>query len=37
MKDGKFTIIKNEPLAKDVFRMVLAGDCSAVTAPGQFA
>ena len=36
MKQSIFEILKNEPLTKDVFRMVLAGDTSAVTASGQF-
>lgn len=30
------TIKENAPIARDVYRMVLAGDVSAVTAPGQF-
>ena len=30
------TISDNKRIARDVFRMVLAGDVSAVTAPGQF-
>ena len=36
MKQGIFTIVENEALTKDVYRMVLAGDTSAITAPGQF-
>ena len=36
MKQSIFEILKNEPLTKDVFRMVLAGDTSAITASGQF-
>lgn len=36
MKQGLFTIIKNEKLAKDTYRMVLQGDTSAITGPGQF-
>lgn len=36
MKQGIFTIISNECIAKDVYRMVLEGDTSAVSAPGQF-
>ena len=36
MKQGVFTLLKQTPLAKDVFRMVLQGDTSAITAPGQF-
>ena len=31
-----YTILQNEPLTKDVFRMVLSGDTSKITAPGQF-
>ena len=36
MKQSIFTILENTPLTKDVYRMVLAGDTSAITAPGQF-
>ena len=36
MKQGLFTIEENRKIAPDVFRMTLCGDCSAVTAPGQF-
>ena len=36
MKQGIFEIIKNVQLTKDVVKMVLAGDCSHITAPGQF-
>lgn len=36
MKQGTFEIIKNTPLTDTVFRLDLAGDTSAVTAPGQF-
>ena len=36
MKKGLFTIAENAPLAKGVYRLRLAGDISAVTAPGQF-
>ncbi len=28
--------MSNEPIARDVYKMVLAGDTSAITAPGQF-
>ena len=35
-KQGIYTIQENAPLTRDVYRMVLAGDTSAVTAPGQF-
>ena len=36
MKQGIFTIQSNIPLTATVYKMVLAGDTSAVTAPGQF-
>ena len=36
MKQSIFEIIENIPLTKDVMRMVLSGDTSAITAPGQF-
>ncbi len=36
MKQVLLTIEENAPIAQDVYRMVLAGDVSAVTAPGQF-
>lgn len=36
MKQGFFEIVENAPLAAAVYRMRLAGDTSAVTAPGQF-
>jgi len=36
MKLGFFEIIENTPLTKDVYRMRLSGDTSAITAPGQF-
>ena len=36
MKQGTFTIVEQTPLARDVYRMILAGDTSAITAPGQF-
>ena len=36
MKDSLFTIEENTRIARDVFRMVLAGDVSEITAPGQF-
>ena len=36
MKQSIFTIVENIPLTDTVFRMVLEGDTSAVTAPGQF-
>ncbi len=36
MKQGYFKILKNEPLTANVYQMVLEGDTSAITAPGQF-
>lgn len=36
MKQGIFEIVSNRELAPATFEMVLAGDCSAITAPGQF-
>lgn len=36
MKQVIFEIISNTALTKDVYRMVLSGDTSAITAPGQF-
>ena len=36
MDQDIFTIIKNENIARDVFRMELKGKVSAVSAPGQF-
>ena len=36
MKQGLFTIIENEQLTESVWQMRLAGDTSAITAPGQF-
>lgn len=36
MKRSLFTIESNEQLAPGTFRMVLAGDTSAITGPGQF-
>ena len=36
MKQGFFEIVKNVALTADVYKMELAGDTSAVTAPGQF-
>ena len=31
-----FTVTENIPLTKDVMKMTLTGDCSAITCPGQF-
>ena len=36
MKEGIFEILENLPLTSSVYRMVLAGDTSEMTAPGQF-
>ena len=36
MKQSIFEILSNEALTSSVFRMVLQGDTSAITAPGQF-
>ena len=36
MKQGLFRIIENTPLTDCVYKMVLQGDVSAITAPGQF-
>ncbi len=36
MKETVFTILANERIAKDIYRMRLQGDTSCVTAPGQF-
>ena len=36
MKQSIFEIIENKPLTDSVYRMVLKGDTSAITAPGQF-
>ena len=36
MKQSIFTILQNEALTQTVYKMVLGGDTSAITAPGQF-
>ena len=36
MKQGIFTIVSNTALTDCVYKMVLQGDTSAITAPGQF-
>ena len=36
MKQGIFRILENTPVTDSVMRMVLGGDCSAVSRPGQF-
>ena len=35
-KQNKYKILSNEPLTKDVYKMVLEGDTKYITAPGQF-
>lgn len=36
MTQGIYEILSNENIARDVYKMVLKGDTSAITAPGQF-
>lgn len=36
MKQGIYSVLSNEKIAKDVFKMTLSGDTSEITAPGQF-
>ncbi len=36
MKQGLFEIIENKPLTSNVYKMLLKGDTSAITASGQF-
>ncbi len=36
MKDTVFTIKENNIIAPQTYQMVLEGDCSSITAPGQF-
>ena len=36
MKQSFFTVRENVPIAASVYKMVLEGDTSAITAPGQF-
>ena len=36
MKQSIFTVLSNEALTDSVYKMVLSGDTSAITAPGQF-
>lgn len=36
MKVSDFTVISNEKVANDVYRMVLSGDTGDITRPGQF-
>ena len=37
MKQGTFTIWKNNPIIAGVHKLTLYGDTSAITRPGQFA
>ena len=36
MHQEKFEILSNRPIAKDIYQLTLAGETSAITAPGQF-
>ena len=36
MKETVFEITSNRPLARNIYEMTLAGDTSAITAPGKF-
>ena len=36
MKQSLFEIVENSPLTRDVYKMVLVGDTSAITSSGQF-
>ncbi len=36
MKQSIFEIVENTPLTENVYKMVLRGDTTAITAPGQF-
>lgn len=36
MNSGSYKILLNENIAKDVYKMILSGETSAITAPGQF-
>ncbi len=36
MKQSYFTVLSNCPLTDNVYKMILSGDTSAITAPGQF-
>ena len=35
-KRGKYKILENIKIAKDVFKMIIQGDTSCITKPGQF-
>ena len=36
MRQGIYEIISNVKIARDVYKMIISGDTSAITAPGQF-
>ena len=36
MKEVIYKVVSNQKIARDVFKMILSGDTSAITAPGQF-
>lgn len=36
MKQTNYTVLTNEPVGRDTYRLRLSGDSSAITAPGQF-
>ena len=36
MKDSLFEIVSNRQIAKNTYEMVISGDVSHITAPGQF-
>ena len=36
MKKESFELLSSVPIAREVYELVLRGDCSAITAPGQF-
>ncbi len=36
MTQGIYTVLSNEKIARDVYKMVIEGDTSSITAPGQF-
>ena len=36
MTQGIYTILSNDKIARDIYKMIIGGDTSAITAPGQF-
>lgn len=36
MKEVNYTVLTNEQIAPDTWKMTLSGDTSAITRPGQF-